>query len=42
MEKVSYQGWQNCVRLSNDEVELIAPTEIGAADYPLWFHWRRK
>ncbi len=29
MEKVSYQGWQNCVRLSNDEVELIAPTEIG-------------
>jgi hypothetical protein len=29
MEKVSYQGWQNCVRLSNDEIELIAPTEIG-------------
>ena len=29
MERVTYQGWQNCVRLSNDEVELIAPTEIG-------------
>ena len=29
MEKVSYQGWQNCVRLSNGEIELIAPTEIG-------------
>jgi len=29
MEMVAYQGWQNCVRLSNGEVELIAPTEIG-------------
>jgi len=29
MEKIAYQGWQDCVRLSNDEIELIAPTEVG-------------
>lgn len=29
MEKITYQGWKNCVRLSNGEIELIAPVEIG-------------
>lgn len=29
LEPVSYNGWENCYRLSNDEIELIFPTEIG-------------
>lgn len=29
LEKVSYQGWPNCLRLSNDKVELIATTDVG-------------
>lgn len=28
-EKVEFNGWQNCVRLANDEVELIVTTDIG-------------
>jgi len=29
MEKVTYGGWDNCIRLSNGEIELIATTAIG-------------
>ena len=29
MEKVEYKGWSNCVRLSNDLVDLIATTDVG-------------
>ncbi|MFC1712288.1 hypothetical protein ACFL6S_01400 [Candidatus Poribacteria bacterium] len=29
MEKVSYGGWPNCLRLSNGQVELIVTTDIG-------------
>ena len=29
MEKVSYGGWPNCLRLSNGQVELIATTDVG-------------
>lgn len=29
MEKISYGGWPNCVRLSNGRVELIATTDVG-------------
>lgn len=29
MEKISYGGWPNCVRLSNDRIELIATTDVG-------------
>ncbi len=29
MEKVSYAGWKNCIRLSNREIELIATTDVG-------------
>lgn len=29
MEKVAYGGWRNCVRISNDTVELIATTDVG-------------
>ena len=29
MEKVSFNGWENCIRLSNGEVELIATTDVG-------------
>jgi hypothetical protein len=26
---VSYSGWQNCLRLANSEIELIATTDVG-------------
>jgi len=29
IEKISYQGWPNCLRLSNGMVELIATTDVG-------------
>ncbi|MBC8165268.1 MAG: hypothetical protein H7Y20_05265 [Bryobacteraceae bacterium] len=29
VEKIAYKGWPNCYRISNDEVELIATTDIG-------------
>jgi len=29
VEKVSYGGWPNCVKLTNGEVELIATTDVG-------------
>ena len=29
IEKVSYQGWPNCYRLSNGEVELIVTADVG-------------
>jgi len=29
MEKVSYGGWPNCIRLSNGQIELIATTDVG-------------
>ena len=29
MDKVSYGGWPNCVKLSNDQIELIATTDVG-------------
>jgi hypothetical protein len=29
MEKVPYGGWQNCIRLFNKEIELIATTDVG-------------
>ena len=29
MEKISYGGWPNCIRLSNGQIELIATTDVG-------------
>ncbi len=29
IEKVSYQGWPNCYRISNGEVELIVTADVG-------------
>ena len=29
MDKVSYGGWENCVRLSNGAVELVVTTDVG-------------
>lgn len=29
MEKISYGGWANCVRLSNSQIDLIATTDVG-------------
>lgn len=29
MDKVSYNGWPNCVRISNGSVELIITTDVG-------------
>lgn len=29
MEKISYGGWPNCVKLTNGTVELIATTDVG-------------
>lgn len=28
-EKISYGGWPNCIRLANNELEIIATTDIG-------------
>ncbi|MEO6290528.1 MAG: hypothetical protein ABIO76_11435 [Ginsengibacter sp.] len=28
-EKINYGGWPNCIRLYNDEIELIVTTDIG-------------
>ncbi len=28
-EKYSYDGWKNCIRLSNGNIELIATTDVG-------------
>lgn len=29
LEKISYKGWDNCLRLANDEVELIVTLDVG-------------
>jgi len=29
MEKVNFEGWPNCIRLSNREIELIITTDVG-------------
>ncbi len=29
VEKVSYGGWKNCIRLTNGRIELIATTDVG-------------
>ena len=29
VEKVAYQGWPNCYRISNGTVELIVTTDVG-------------
>jgi hypothetical protein len=29
IEKVSYGGWPNCLRIANEEVELIVTTDVG-------------
>lgn len=29
MEKISYGGWKNCYRLSNDQIELIITADVG-------------
>jgi hypothetical protein len=29
MDKVPYGGWQNCLKLSNGQIELIATTDVG-------------
>jgi len=29
LEKVAYQGWENCLRISNSIIELIVTTEVG-------------
>src|SRR5258708_40010403 len=28
-EKINYCGWPNCIRLFNDEIELVVTTDIG-------------
>jgi len=29
METVAYGGWENCIRVSNEEIELIVTTDVG-------------
>src|SRR5216683_5030852 len=29
VEKIEYQGWRNCYRVSNSEVELIVTSDVG-------------
>lgn len=28
-QRIEYNGWPNCIRLNNDEIELVATTDIG-------------
>ncbi|MEO8416662.1 MAG: hypothetical protein ABI472_23555 [Ginsengibacter sp.] len=28
-EKINYEGWPNCIRLYNDQIELIVTTDVG-------------
>jgi hypothetical protein len=36
-EKIDYGGWPNCIRLYNDEIELIATTDMGPRIVSLGF-----
>jgi hypothetical protein len=36
-EKINYGGWPNCIRLYNDEIELIVTTDIGPRIVSLGF-----
>jgi hypothetical protein len=29
MEKVNFEGWPNCIRLINNNIELIVTTDVG-------------
>jgi len=29
MEKIAYGGWNNCLRLANNQIELVVTTDIG-------------
>ena len=29
MERIEFGGWPNCLRLANDEIELVATTDVG-------------
>ncbi|HEV2690204.1 MAG TPA: hypothetical protein VGV35_16715, partial [Bryobacteraceae bacterium] len=29
IEKTQYQGWPNCYRISNGEIELVVTTDVG-------------
>lgn len=29
MERVNYKGWENCLRITNNEIELIVTTDVG-------------
>jgi hypothetical protein len=29
IQKTSYRGWQNCIRLSNDHLDLVITTDVG-------------
>ena len=36
-EKINYEGWPNCIRLCNDQVELIVTTDVGPRIVKLGF-----
>lgn len=38
MERISYGGWPNCVRLYNEEIELVATTDVGPRIIRLGFN----
>src|SRR5659263_389304 len=29
MEQIEFGGWPNCLRLANDQIELVATTDVG-------------
>lgn len=29
LERVSYKGWENCLKLGNGKVELVVTTDVG-------------
>jgi len=29
IEKINYEGWDNCIKISNNEVELVVTTDVG-------------
>ncbi|MCX7591709.1 MAG: hypothetical protein N2255_08785, partial [Kiritimatiellae bacterium] len=41
MELIGFNGWENCVRLANRAVELIATTEVGPRIIRFGFHGGR-
>ena len=36
IETISYKGWENCFRLTEDDYEVIVNRRCRATHYPFW------